>query len=390
MSSLEDLITVQTEDEQLEFGLTQLASEGFPVTAWDEFGVGLSIARLFARGTSDTSALVATLAKGGLLDLAEEDWLDLLAESAYQLTRKAATHAQIKVRLTRAKATGPDTIALNDLWIARTVGSTTQRYNNTSAGTLGATIGNTLDLVFTAEFTGSVYNIVGLIETLTLTTALAGVQIALQETSGGSGTALVVSAIDKESDSALRARCQSRWGTIGLQKTITAYEFLALNVTDDDGETISTGATRVLVDASNPRGAGTTDVYLAGSSGTIGGGDLAVIDAFLQERKGICEDLDTLSATTTTLQVKANVYVEASKQAAAAASITELLQMFSSGLSIGDGAGAGRAYVSALVELLMAPDGVVNCEIDAGVTTTTTPTKGQVIVFTENITYVAI
>lgn len=388
MPSLEDLITTQTEDEQLEFGLTQLAGEGFPVTSWDDLGVGLALAKMFARGTSDTSALVATLAKGGLLDLAESGWLDLLAESAYQLTRKAATHAQIKVRVRRTKATGPDTIALNDLWIARTIGSTTQRYNNTTAGTLGATIGNTLDLVFTAEFTGSAYNIVGLAETLTLTTALAGVSIALQETSGGSGTALVVSAIDEETDSALRARCKARWGTIGLLKTVDAYKYLALNVTDDNGEPVATGVTRVLVDATNPRGAGTTDVYLAGDSGAVGASDLATVNAFLQARAGVCESLQVLSATTDTIAITATIECAASKTDAAAATIAALLQAYAAGLDVGDGAGAGRVRTAQIIELLMAPDGVTNAVLAAPVADYT-PAKGHVVAFTTNLTFTA-
>jgi hypothetical protein len=79
-SSLADLITESTEEDREEFVLTQLAGEGFPVTAWDDLGVGLSIAKILSRSTQDSADLIARLARGGLLDLASGGWLDLLAE----------------------------------------------------------------------------------------------------------------------------------------------------------------------------------------------------------------------------------------------------------------------------------------------------------------------
>jgi hypothetical protein len=362
--TLDELLTSDTEDEVLEFLLTELGFEDFPVTDYEPGGAGFTLLKIVARAIAEYQGVLREIAAGGLLDeaakLTATGWLTLLAKSWFELDRIAAVFAKPKFRLTCAAGAGPFTITPGQLWVRVTATGKLFNSANTSNETL--TSGGTLDLEFRAESPGADHNL-ALGAGLELATALPGVTVTTQETSTGSGTCMVVPGTDEESNAALLRRCRSRWATIGLQKTRDAYAFLATNVKLADGtsDPATVSVTKVLVDDTNPRGPNTVDVYLAGEAGGIPAGPIVTaVDTYLQERKALSADLLVAGATDASVSVAATVYCTAAQVAAAKTKLVELLTAYQAGLEIGDGAGAGTVYTTALIEILMTPAGVRN------------------------------
>jgi uncharacterized phage protein gp47/JayE len=382
--TLDDLLAPDEEDDVLTFFLTQLAAEGFPVTDWETGGVGYTLARVDARSMADALQTVRAIAKGGLVGLAEGAWFTLLAASHYGLTRNAAVFAEAKVRLTRSVAGGPTVIAAGQLWITTTDG---RRYNNTTGGTLGAVVNDTLDLTFKAESPGIDYNLVLSPPTpLAFVTPLVGVAVAVQETAASSGTCMSVAGTNEETDAQLRQRCLTRWATLGAEKTRDAYVYLARNAARASGEAI-TAITKVLVDDTNPDGPGTVRIYLAGAAGGTGGADLSDANTYLQDRKGLCAVLAVQGATNDTVTITATVKCKAANVTAAKVALQAALQAYKEGLEIGDGAvsnPAGVVLLSQVVEILMSPEGVVAVPMGtltlAAVFADYTPAKGHIAV----------
>jgi hypothetical protein len=69
------------------------------------------------------------------------------------------------------------------------------------------------------------------------------------------------------------------------------------------------------------------------------------------------------AATNVAVTITATVKVKAAYLAAAQAKLPTLLAELNAVLEIGDGLGKGTAYRSAVVEMLMTPDGVVDASI---------------------------
>lgn len=359
--TLADLLSPPTEAQVTTTLLSALTSLGFPVSSWPSGGAGRTLVQGFSRVLADGLSLVGTVARAGLLDLSPGtdpgspgDWLTLFAASHYGLVRRAATFAEVRVRLTASAGAGPYTIAPGALW-ARS--STGRRYNITNTSNVSVTAGpSTVDVTLRAELAGAAGNL-GLGQTLTLETPLPGVTAATVESSGGSGTALVVAGADQERDDALRARCRSRWATIGLQHTAAAYDALARQVPSVGDPTVSL-VTRTKVDDTNPRGAGTADVWIAGDAGPLTSPEEAAVRAYLLARKSVTADLQVQNATPVPVSVVATIYV--SNNASAAAEATTRLTNYLNSVPIG-----GRVYVAQLVEELMTPAGVYNAVLTA-------------------------
>jgi phage-related baseplate assembly protein len=359
--TLADLLDPPDEGELTTTYLAALTSLGFPVSSWPSGGAGRTLVQALARVSADALQLVGNVARGGLLDLAPGtdpgspgDWLTLFARSAYGLERRAATFAVAKVRLTAALGAGPYTITPGQLWA---VSSTGRRYNSANTSNVTVLAGpSTVDIELRGENPGAAYNL-GLGAVLTLETPLPGVTAATVESSLGSGTAMVVAGTDQERDATLRDRCRSRWSTIGLQHTADAYDALARQVPSVGDPEVSL-VTRTRVDDTNPRGAGTVNVWIAGDAGPLDAPEEAAVDAYLQARKSVTADLQVANATAVPVAVTATLYVR--NNAAAADEAEERLTAAINAVAIG-----GTVYRAQLLEELMTPAGVFNVVLAA-------------------------
>ncbi len=334
MPSLRSLLTPKSRDTILQELIDLLREKGFFITDWHPGGVGRTLLEVDAAALEDLYALVPAIAAGGYLATAQGPWLDLLAESAYDLRRHPATFARGRVVLTAEPGYGPYTLEPGDLWLGTPDGL---RYHNTTGGVLP--MGGTLEVEVQAESPGSRYNVpAGAISILH--TPLPGVSVT------NPPDWLLEAARDKETDEELRRRARLRWASLGTGATRAAYEFWAL--------TAHPTVTKVRVLDDHPRGQGTVDVVIWGEGG-LGDDVVSAVDAYIQERRPLTADVAVYSATPRTVDVEATVYVRAGYLFQAQAVVAEELAALQRATPIG-----GILYRSALIEALFARPYAVN------------------------------
>ena len=344
--SLSDLIVPDTKEEAWDALLAFLEAAGFETTSWQSGSVPRTLTEGEADAYADLSTLVASIAKSGLLDTAEGDWLTLLAQDFYGLTRTASVQTKGTFRLTDGGG-GPHTFAAGVIIVTDANGL---RYRNSAGGTLSAS--GTLDLTFEAEATGAKYNIVSG-ATLELLTSLATVTVS---NPGGVGGWITQQGADAESDASLRARCKARWpGATYMLSTAATYEAAA--------RTASAEVTKVKVFANNPA-PGQVKVVLAGSAGPVSGTAVTDVETYIADRLPLCVNATVQSATNVTVIVEAQLQCQAAYTGTVQAAAEAQLAALQAELDIG-----GTVYRSALIEALMAPTGMVNVVLSIPATT---------------------
>jgi len=354
-TSLADLLIPDSEDDILELLLTELSAESFPVTAWDNLGVAVDIIRAEATALTKLSALVREVAAGGALSEATAGWLEILAEW-FGLTKVLASAAVVFVEASNSTGS-PITITPGQLWARNPL--TNLLYNSANSANVVVPAGGFATLNFRAEKTGAVYNLT-LADSLTLVTSVPGLTLAPEDTGTGTGTPMVTQGQDDEADATLVERCRTQWSTIGIQKTQDSYAALVRKT-----PAITTLPTKVFVDTTNPRGPGTIDVWLAGPTGPLGGGDLALIQAYVLARETPCADTDVANAATLTINFVGDVYVSSSFVSTAPSEIVIDLTEAVDAVNIG-----GMLSYAELIGVVVTTPGVVdllNFTVNAGV-----------------------
>ncbi len=286
MTTVADLITPKTSDQILTELLATLSGQGFPVTAWQSGGAGRTLARADAVAIADLRSLIATICKGGYLDEAEEDWLTLLAAGVFDLDRVPAAFTEGFITATVAGGSGPYTFGAG----AFVASDGTRRYVSTNTSSVTLSSASPTQVPVRAESSGDSYNVAGSTVTTLVSPALAGVTVV------GASDWITSSGAPAETDTALRARCRSRWATLGRGGTAQAYRYWALNGHAYEGQ-----VTRVAV-YPGP-GDGTIAVVLADSDGPVSGPIAAAVDAWLALNLPVTDDATATPATGTTVAV---------------------------------------------------------------------------------------
>ncbi len=296
MITLAEILTPSTEEEALATCLEILDSLGFTATSWQSGSRQRTVVQMFARVYAAFTVTIASLASMGLNETASGDWLTLFSASHYDNTRRAAVKTQGAVVLTASSAApGPFTIAIGQLVFADVSNGYT--YRNTTGGTLNAS--GTLSVSVEAETAGANRDVAGSTITI-MKTPLAGV------TCNNAADWITRNGSDLETDSALRERNRSKWGTLGIAPG-TAYQYYAAMGHES--------VRRVWVDDTNPRGPGTLDIYLAGDSGAVAGSVVTAVTAYMDgtadgvDRTGSATDLLVASAANLTVSVTGTVYL---------------------------------------------------------------------------------
>ena len=156
MTTLADLITVQTPQTISGYMLGYLASVGFPVQSWQPGGAERTRIMAFATATADISGnYIPQAAAGGFLDYASLPWLQLTAAELYNLVYNPATQTVGTVAITPVAGAGPYTYSPGQL--IAVFAASGRRYINTGSGTIAAGPATT-NVTFAAELTGSAYN----------------------------------------------------------------------------------------------------------------------------------------------------------------------------------------------------------------------------------------
>jgi hypothetical protein len=318
VTSYAALQTATTADAYLTQLLATLTSNGFPATAWPSGNAGRTLARADAEALAELRAVVADVVKGGFLDTATGDWLSLLAAGLFDLTRVAATYAIGEVTLTCSASAGPYSVTTAGL----VVSDGTRRWRSTNTGILTLASGGTLTVAVKAESPGTAYNVSGSTITVITSPALAGVTVAAVS------SWLTPSAVDDETDAALRARCRLRWSTLGRGANLNAYEYNALNA----------GVASITRAQTVPGGGdGTLVVYIAQSAATATGPQVAAVQAHLNTVKPVTDSPTVTAATAITVNVTATIYVLAASDSAANRTLaTDAMSAYINGLDLGD------------------------------------------------------
>ncbi len=307
-TSLTELQTPLTRDDVRAILLDMLEQAGFPVTAWQDEGAARSFVEAQSELGAQTSEIIALLARQVSTATADTLFLDEKA-AEFGLTRFPAVAATFDVSMINAGGASYPVAA--GAVILRSADG--QLFENTAGGVIALL--STTVLPFRAQAAGAANNIAG--QTLEITTPLAGVTALF------SGTFTSIGA-DAESDPALRTRCLSQWGALRIEKTADGLIYLA--------RTAAPAIHSVVTIASNPRGPGTVDVYLAGDNATASGGEVTAVQAALDLAifgNGTVDKLvKALAAPTATQAVAANVYVRGTTAAAATAALTDAWRAF--------------------------------------------------------------
>jgi phage-related baseplate assembly protein len=268
--ALADLVRPLTR-QQVETSIYDvLGTLGVNTTTWKPGAVVRAMITATAVVLSAFSVLMAQIAQSGWLELAEGDWLTLVAWYVFQVERIPATFATGDVTLTNAGG-GVFTLDVEDLIVKNL--DTDAQYRNTAAFTLGAN--ETITITVRATEAGAV----GTSAPSTVTgfvTPLIGVTVT---------NPLAIVGMDEETDPALRARCLEKLGSLSPFGPWDAYAYAARTATRADGSIV--GVTRV---RSVKDGYGNVYTYVATPTGAVSGDvndpatDLGAVNEAIQQR----------------------------------------------------------------------------------------------------------
>ena len=388
MLTLAQLRTVISETEALQYAIDTLSDLGFNATAWQSGSWQLAFLQLFTKTYAGQSAAIKTLAEIAFNDLGVGDALTALSDSVYDNQRYEATRAIHTLRFTAAASAGPYTLAVGGQ-IAQETATGTGLLYVVSATPAGSTLnpGSTLDVTVECQTAGAAGNVA--VGTITkLLTPLAGVTVTNPNLGGG--TSILSQGTDEELDAALRQRNRTKWAAQNFGSPAEAYEYWCRQG--------SAAIVRVKVDDTNPRGAGTVDVYVAGASGVSGGTDVTDGETELDKHLPATSDTIVYAAAATAIAFSANVYVTSTKlDAAKQAEIEAALTAFVNGVAIGgkvlpppDGDGStGYLLASEWQGAVTAIDGVENIGATVPAANTVVAVNKIATVASITFTYVA-
>lgn len=283
--SLAELVQPVTRQEVQASIYESLGVLGINTTSWKPGAVPRVMIVAVSVVLSGFSELVSLTAKGGFLELAEGDWLTHVAHYVYGVDRIEATFASGTVTLDNTGG-GEYELDPDDLIVLNP--STGRTYRNTGSVTLAAgQLGVSVPVVATDAGQASTSPPGTITE---LTTPLIGVVCT-------NPAALV--GRDRESDTALRARCSEKLGALSPMGPWDAYSSAVRNATRPDGSSL--GITRI---RTTKDGYGNVYTYIATASGAVPGDaedpstDLGIANEAIQRKAApLAVTAHTLTAT---------------------------------------------------------------------------------------------
>jgi len=343
MTVLADMITQETREAFFARALSVATTAGLNVTTWEVGDPTRTFFDVLAYELSALEIIAARYVASRFLDLAalltDTTWIKLTAAQDFGYTAREATYATCSVTLTNASG-NVYTPGANDLVFALT-GDSSVTYHNTSGGTLNP--GGTLAVDVECDVAGSTGSAgIGDIE---LVTAVLGVT--------ASNTTAAVG-LDEESVASIVAGCRAKLEAPSPNGAAGAYAYVALHTSEFE-DTGAADVTRVrVIDDSDT---GDVIVYVASSSGSVSGADLAIVEsAIVQNATPCCVTPTVASASAYPIAVTyaATVYdTVGATTGDIEDAIEAALGVFFSGLPIGGDGDDGKLYVSRIVAAIM-------------------------------------
>ena len=319
--TLSQLRTPVTETQALTTIFAELESLGFNATSWQSGSVQRTFCQMFARVYADWTTYVYYLSLFAFNATSTAGALTEFSDSHFDNQRVTEVNAAGTYTLTGGAVGPPYVVAIGELLVANAAGVT---FRNTTGCTVPAS--GTITCTIEAEVAGSGGNVAN--NTIdVLQTPLAGVT-GNNPPIAPAVTWLTTQGLDAETDATLRARNTSKWATLSYAAPPEAYENWAISADTD--------ITRSLVDDTNPRGAGTLDVYIARNNGAAIGADVTTVQAYIDDRRPVTADPEVIAATDAAQAFTATVYVTAAlNNTTKQAEIATALATFINGLPIG-------------------------------------------------------
>jgi hypothetical protein len=305
----DDVVEI-THDEAKQAVLDLLDSVGFTATSWQEGDPALAFVEVTAEVWAQVSKIGVFL-KGAFLNATSNgEALTNFSDSFYDNQRFGAVPAQRLVTLACASTAGPYTIApdgTHDVVLQHPDGPTYRLIpDGVTVFPLTLTSGGTLSgLLFEAEIAGSDANKAPNTVTILLTT-LAGVTVA-SDANARSGN-------DAEPDPTLKLRNKTKWALL------TKYELIDAAVRNICIAAGGGAITDAVVNSTNPRGAGTFDVYITGELETATTPDVdaaqAAIDRYVFGSSATPKTALVFPAPSALLNITGTVYYQGSYEPA--------------------------------------------------------------------------
>lgn len=341
--TLDELTTPLTPAEVEAAIYAAIAARGGDPTSWQDGAPTRSMIAGLAIVISALSRLAAALAKSGFLELAEEDWLTLVALYVFGVERLTGTFAAGNVTIDNSGG-GVFAFGVGDLIVLNT--STGKGYRNTAAVAIDSGETGVVVPVSAVEIGSDSTSPAGDID---------GFETPQPGLSVTNAAALV--GTDPEEDPALRTRCLLKLGSLSPNGPRDAYAYVALTVKKSDG--ISAGVTRV---RSVADGFGNVTIYVADGSGELAGtvGDTstalgAVDDVIQRQAAPLAVTATTESATPETIAVTYEAWVrdtsgksDADIQTAVALALASFMASQPIGGHKIPGESTGRVYKTAI------------------------------------------
>lgn len=264
--SIDELTRAMTEDEVFAKFLEIADSLGLPTSSWRKGGALRVIFRVVARVYAGFTAVMAAFIASGFLDTSTGEWLTKLAFYVYGVTRREATFAREKIRLSNTGALVFDDNGVGEIVVFNP--ATKKAYRNTEAFDLAAF--EVKDVEFEAIEIGSAS--AAAVGTITgLETHLEGVTVSNPKP---------FIAIDAERDASLRQACRDKLASLSVRGPRGAYSWAVREAKRDDGNAVNVN--RISVSTSSSTGRVTTTV--AAPSGAPAAEDITAIADSIEQR----------------------------------------------------------------------------------------------------------
>ena len=282
MLSFKQLSTPTSVERAAQMAIDYLSGLGFSATSWQSGSIQLTMVMLYAYLYSGLTYMINAVLLSGYNDTADGEFLDRFSWSRFNNKRDQAIAAQHRVVFTCAASAGPYTPTEGTLVVSD--GTRTYRQKATADYTLQSIpSGGSVAMLVEAEVAGAAGNAaVGTITKMVKT--YAGVTCS-NPVVPGTTQSTVREGADEETTPHLRAKNASKWGALSIEVTSLGVVKLAFDVLPSNS--------KVYVEATNPRGAGTVDVYAAGQYSELGDDDVATLQLALDKRF-LGNDLNTV------------------------------------------------------------------------------------------------
>lgn len=255
MFTFEQLTENKSRDELIEELKSFLIDAGVDTTNWTPGSPSMMNLQLDAFLYEQLLNRISSTAKNQLNQFAEGSFLTLLSKSRFDNERILSSKTQGIMQVSAANYALPVSWNIGECRVKDT--STSLIYINVEPIFLNAS-NPSGPYRFEAEEAGSAYNIVAN-SPMQLVNTVAGVSVA-NPALAGSSTWFDSAGQDEESDDSLRARNAAKFATLQRGENIQAgVEYIVRT---------ASGAEHVKVDDTNPRGAGTVNVYIADRLGS--------------------------------------------------------------------------------------------------------------------------